>query len=75
MIQQGGKNKESIKEANKALKLAPNNERILYVKLIGLMNMNNLYEASETCIKLIQINPENQNYQQILGNINQRIQQ
>ena len=39
------------------------------------MNMNNVDEASETCIKLIQINPENQNYQQILGNINQRIQQ
>ena len=41
-LQQGEKNKESLKIANDALKLAPNNERILYVKLIGLINLNNL---------------------------------
>jgi len=73
MLQQKGLNKESIDMANKALSLSLDNERILYVKLTGQLNLNQLNDAYNTGIQLVQIAPANQNYQQILGNIAQRL--
>jgi tetratricopeptide (TPR) repeat protein len=73
MLQNEGKNELSVNIANNALTLAPQNERILYVKTIGLLNLNKFKEAKQTCLLLIQVNPTNINYQQLLGNINQRI--
>ncbi|MBG7628815.1 MAG: tetratricopeptide repeat protein, partial [Bacteroidetes bacterium] len=75
MLQQKNLNKEAVEMANKALSLSPNNERILYVKLTGQLNLNLLNEAYNTGVQLVQIAPSNQNYQQILGSINQRLRQ
>ncbi len=65
-------NEETVEMANKALKLSPDNERILYVKLTGQLNLNLLNAAYNTSIQLVKIAPNNQNYQQILANLSQR---
>lgn len=75
MLQQKGQNKEAIEMADKGLKFSPDNERLLYVKLTGQLNLNQLNEAYATAVNLVQVNPTNQNYQQILGSIAQRLQQ
>lgn len=73
MLQQKGLNIESINTANKALELNPKNERILYVKLTGQLNLNRLPEAYKTAIQLVEVAPANTNYQQILGSIGQQL--
>ncbi|MCK5815572.1 MAG: tetratricopeptide repeat protein [Flavobacteriaceae bacterium] len=65
MLQKKGENKKSIEIAEKGLLIFSNNERLLYVKLLGEINIKNR-NAIETCNQLIQIAPNNQNYQQIM---------
>jgi len=61
--------KESILAIDKGLVLFPNSEKLLYVKLLGQLNLKLTKEASATCLKLIEIAPNNLNYKQILKNI------
>ena len=65
-LQQAEHYKEALKVTSEATQYFPYNERILYAKLISEMNLNMTSEASLTCSQLIQINPQNQNYRQIL---------
>lgn len=69
-LQQAGKNQESIKTIDKALSFFPDNEDLLYVKLIGEMNLKQNIAAYSTCARLIQLAPNNINYQQILNSLN-----
>jgi len=57
----------SVNFLNTALKRFPDNERLLYAKLSALLNTRQLREAYTTCSKLLEIAPENQEYQQIMG--------
>ncbi|MCB0475342.1 MAG: hypothetical protein KDC69_06680, partial [Flavobacteriaceae bacterium] len=54
---------------NKALENDPWNEELLYVKLLGELKTNKTEEANTTCSKLLQIAPENSNYQKIMNGI------
>lgn len=66
LVLQGDKDfNESIKVVDNGLSYFPNNERLLYVKVIGLINLNKKIEAMEACQELILIDPNNQNYLQI----------
>jgi len=69
LLQQNNLFKESIEVAQKALALSADNERILYVKMLGEMNMKNYESALETAYLLVQINPENKDYQQAFINL------
>ena len=68
-LQQEKKNTESIKIINKGLKLFHNNERLLYAKLIGEINLKQTANAKKTCNLLIEIAPENSNYKQIFDSL------
>ncbi len=59
-------NQKSIDILKKALGIFPNNENLLYVKLIGEINLKKTLEARNTCSRLIKIAPNNTNYRQIL---------
>ena len=71
MLQQLNKNNEALTVLQRAINTFPNNERLLYVKLLGEINLNQLNEAINTCRVLLQISPNNTNYLQIF----QRLQQ
>lgn len=71
MLQQNNKNKEADDVIETALKTFPYDERILYIKLLNEINSNQLIRAKSTCGKLLQINPNNPDYIQIM----QRLQQ
>ncbi|WP_303317481.1 multiheme c-type cytochrome [Flavivirga abyssicola] len=62
-------NQKSIEIINKALVIFPENENLLYVKLIGEINLKHHVEAYNTCSKLIQIAPNNATYKQIFENL------
>ncbi len=68
-LQQEKKNAESIKIINRGLKIFPNNERLLYAKLIGEINLKQTVNAKKTCNLLIEIAPTNSNYRQILESL------
>lgn len=68
-LQKEDNNKESIEVTNKGLKLFTNNELLLYVKLIGQINLNKVSNAKATCTLLIKNYPSNENYRQILQNL------
>ncbi len=59
-------NQKSIDILKKALGIFPDNENLLYVKLIGEINLKKTLEARNTCSRLIKIAPQNTNYRQIL---------
>ena len=59
----------SIKVLNKGLQSYPYDERMLYVKLLAEINTNNIIHAKSTCELLLQIAPNNQQYQQIYGRL------
>ncbi len=65
LLQQQKNNKASIEITNKGLALFPFDERLLYVKLLGQLNLNLRYEALETLEILIQLNPNNGDYRQL----------
>ena len=71
MLQQENKNNAALMVLEKALNTFPNNERMLYVKLLSEINLNQPNEAMNTCRILLQISPNNNNYLQIF----QRLQQ
>jgi tetratricopeptide (TPR) repeat protein len=73
LLQQQGKNEESLKVAKKALELNPNNDRILYVQMTGQMNLKKVQDAYKTCLLLVQLDPNNTNYQQILAQLSQEL--
>ncbi len=62
-------NQKSIEIINKALAFFPKNENLLYVKLIGEINLKQNMEAHKTCSELIQLAPNNANYKQILESL------
>lgn len=68
-LQAEGMNQKSVEIINKALNLFPDNESLLYVKLIGEINLKQNISAYNTCSKLIQLAPNNANYQQIFESL------
>ncbi|ALJ06652.1 hypothetical protein APS56_16580 [Pseudalgibacter alginicilyticus] len=68
-LQAENMNQKSIEVINKALSIFPDNENLLYVKLIAEMNLKQHVAAYNTCSKLIQLAPHNANYQQILQSL------
>ena len=68
MLQQQNKFEKSIEVAKKGLALSQNNERLLYVQLLGEVNIKSS-NAINTCSILLQIDPNNQNYVQIMGSL------
>lgn len=68
MLQKNGDNKESLTAINQGLSIFPFNERLLYIKLLGEVNTADK-NALNTCNQLLQIAPNNQNYQQIFGQL------
>ena len=71
MLQQNNKNKEAYDIIETALKTFPYDERLLYVKLLNEINSNQVNSAKNTCRLLLQINPNNQDYMQILQRLEQ----
>lgn len=63
--------KESIVVLKKGLEFTPFNERLLYVKLLGEANSNLINDAKTTCVLLMQIAPNNQNYKQLYQQLSQ----
>ena len=61
----------SIVVLKRGLEFAPNNERLLYVKLLGEANTNLIDDAKATCILLMQISPNNQDYKQLYQQLSQ----
>jgi len=66
LLQKEGALKESIEFLNKAIARFPTNERLLYAKLVALLNSQQYSQAYITGSKLIEIAPENQEYRQIM---------
>jgi len=69
LLQKENKNNESIEVIERALKSFPKNEKLLYVRLIGEINLKHLDKAIETCHLLIALNPNNVNYLKILDDL------
>ncbi len=67
-LQESKRYKESVIIMDKALNLNPNSEEFLYVKLLGQINSNQK-GAYNTCVKLLNISPDNTNYKQILESL------
>lgn len=65
-LQEKGLHKKSIEVINKALKIYPFDENLLYVKLLGQINTNQTKDAYDTCTMLLKISPDNANYKNIL---------
>ncbi len=72
ILQKEGLNKESIQIMDKAIGIFGYNEDLLYIKLIGQLNANLLAQAHSTCLSLIEINPSNRDYQQILTQLSKK---
>lgn len=68
MLQKNNANKKSVDVAKKGLALFQNNERLLYVKLLGEINIKSS-NAINTCAVLLRIAPNNQNYIQIMASL------
>ncbi|GAA3613307.1 multiheme c-type cytochrome [Flavivirga amylovorans] len=62
-------NQKSIEIINKALVIFPKNENLLYVKLIGEINLKQNIKAYNTCSELIKLAPNNANYKQIFESL------
>lgn len=69
LLQKENKSTASLKIIDQALKKFVKSEKLLYVKLIGQINLNQIERAQETCNILISINPSNENYAQILADL------
>ncbi|MDH3649669.1 MAG: multiheme c-type cytochrome [Saprospiraceae bacterium] len=72
-LQEVGRNKESISVMDRALQLDPDSESFLYLKLIGQFNDKQFSASYSTCLKLLEIAPNNANYKQILESLTPRI--
>lgn len=65
LLQQQKKNEASLEIIEKGLAQFPFNERLVYIKLLGQLNLNLRYEALETLEVLLQLNPANADYIQL----------
>jgi len=69
LLQQENKNLESIKVLESGLKSFPDNENLLYVRLIGEINLKLINKSINTCNLLLKLNPNNANYLKILDDL------
>ncbi|MFB9056442.1 tetratricopeptide repeat protein [Mariniflexile ostreae] len=69
-LQAEGMYKKSVEVLNKALTIFHDNENLLYVKLLGEINLKDDHSAYNTGRKLLEIAPNNANYQQIFQSLN-----
>lgn len=65
-LQEKGLHKESIGVIDRALKTFPNDEGLLYIKLLGQINTKQNKGARSTCVLLLKISPDNVSYKEIL---------
>jgi len=70
-LQENKRYQKSIDILKKGLVLFPNNERLLYAKLLAEININDSKSAYKTYQKLLEINPNNTNYQSIFKKLQQ----
>ena len=68
-LQEIGKHEASLKTIENGLKIAPYQERLLYLKLIAQLKLSNNQQALATCKLLLQLAPNNSNYIQIMANL------
>ncbi|UMB60303.1 tetratricopeptide repeat protein [Lutibacter sp. A80] len=71
MLQKAGDNKKSLEIINSGLEFFPNTERLLYVKLLGELNLEQNSKAKATCLELLKIAPDNTDYANILKSLEQ----
>ena len=71
ILQKNGQYKQSLVVLENALKKYPNNEQLLYVKLVGLLNSGQPQpqKAIQVCKQLIAIAPNNADYQNLLAKL------
>lgn len=69
-LQENGEFEKSLEVLENSLKLNPEDESLLYVKLIGEIKSKKENAALKSIKKLIEISPENKNYQEILQSLN-----
>jgi tetratricopeptide (TPR) repeat protein len=65
--------KATVETAAKGLEIVPDDESLLYVKLLGLIKLGKTTEASQVVLRLIQINPDNPDYKNIMMQIQRQI--
>ncbi len=68
-LQETGAYKKSLLTIDKGIRKFPNQERLLYLKLIAQLKLNRNQHALETCRLLVQLAPDNSNYAQILNDL------
>ena len=66
VLQQESKNKESLKVVKKGLNYFADDQQLLYVKLIGELNLETYVVAKQTCSKLLKMDPTNSNFLAIM---------
>lgn len=71
MLQNSGNNNKSLQIINSGLEFFPETERLLYIKLLGELNLKLNTQAKATCLKLLNIAPTNANYLNILRSLEQ----
>jgi len=62
LLQQEGKYEDSLNKLNEGLKLFSDNERLLYIKVLALLNLKENNKAIAITQKLIQLSPNNPDY-------------
>jgi tetratricopeptide (TPR) repeat protein len=70
LLQRAGENQTSIQVMDQGLILFPNDEQLLYVKLLGLLNLDQKGEAKAVCEILLKIAPGKEQYRQIMTQLN-----
>ena len=70
-LQGAGKHAASIVVLKRGLEYAPFNERLLYAKMLGEANTNLISDAKATCVLLMQIAPNNNDYKQLYQQLSQ----
>lgn len=70
-LQQMGNYKKADKILNQVLKRTPNDESVLYIKMLGNIKENKYKEAEQICHVLIKIAPHKPEYKKILNDIKQ----
>lgn len=66
LLQQEKSYQSSVDLLNKGLEIFPENEQLLYVKLLGEMKLDRNKEALKTCQLLLKISPDHTEYRQLL---------
>ncbi len=68
-LQENKNYSKSINILSKGLEIFPNSERLLYVKMLAEININD-ENAVKSCKQLILLNPNNNKYKEILKSLN-----